>query len=131
MSIAKDESTLKRILAETPSEEQDAVCAAWEGLMPERKEYLSRWPAAFIAGWLRGLVSEWDDSAPLNVLPEGGYARKVAVVTTNGRRTWVWCRVATRSATVGEVIHCEDIETLQLASRLQFRVRDDGYATAI
>lgn len=128
--MTRDMSILNAILRETPIAEHDAVCAAWEGLLPERREYLSRWPAAFIAGWLRGLVSEWNDGAALNVLPEGGYARKVAITEANGSRAWVWCRVPTRAATQGEVIRCDDRERFAQDGRLSFRVTDDGFAVA-
>jgi hypothetical protein len=130
MSISRTEGVLQAILAVTPAEEHDAVCAAWEGLLPERREYLSRWSPAFIAGWLRGLVSEWDDTAPVNVLPEGGYARKVAIVTADGERQWVWCRVPTTQATSGEVIHCDDKRRFALSSRIRFTLRSDGFAAA-
>ena len=130
MSRPKTEEVLRAILAATPPEEHHAVCAAWEGLLPERREYLSQWAPPFIAGWLRGLVSEWDNSAPLNALPEGGYARKVAVTSVNGEREWVWCRVPTTSAMIGEVIHCDDRTRLHLSARIRFTLRPDGYALA-
>jgi hypothetical protein len=130
MSISRTDAVLKAILAVTPAQEHDAVCAAWEGLLPERRDYLARWSPAFIAGWLRGLVSEWDDSAPLNALPEGGYARKVVILTADGHRQWVWCRVPTTQATSGEVIQCDDMNRFALSSRIRFTLRPDGFAAA-
>lgn len=131
MSVARNEGILKAILDATPHNEHDAVCAAWEGLMPERRDFLSKWPPPFIAGWLRGLVSEWDDDAPINALPEGGYARRVLVSDASGRQTAVWCRVASPSSIVGEVIHCDDVTSFDGNSRLAFRVSENGTATAL
>jgi hypothetical protein len=107
------------------------VCAAWDGLLPERREFLSTWSPAFIAEWLRGLVDEWDNDAPLNSLPEGGYARRVFTTDELGQRLTVWCRVPTRSATVGELISCDEGAPAP-NERVAFEFRDDGstWATA-
>ncbi len=131
MSVARNEGILKAILDATPPDEHDAVCAAWEGLMPDRRDFLSNWPPPFIAGWLRGLVSEWDDNAPINALPEGGYARRVLVTDASGTQSSVWCRVASPTSSVGEVIHCDDVSHAAGGSRLAFRVAQNGTAVAM
>lgn len=130
MSVARHEGILKLILAATPLDEHDAVCAAWEGLMPDRRDFLSRWPAPFIAGWLRGLVSDWDDDAPINALPEGGYARRVLVRDVKGVEASVWCRVASPQSSVGEVIHCNDQHYTGRETRLFFQLAANGTAVA-
>lgn len=130
MSVARNEGILKAILDATPPDEHDAVCAAWEGLMPDRRDFLSNWPPPFIAGWLRGLVSDWDDDAPINALPEGGYARRVLVTDERGKDAFVWCRVASPSSSIGEVIHCDDVTLMSGDSRLAFRLAQNGTAVA-
>jgi hypothetical protein len=128
MSAAPD-MTLKAILSATPAGERAAVCAAWDGLLPERREFLAKWSPAMVAGWLRGLLESWDDDAPLNTLPEGGYARRVAIRDDAGARQWVWCRVATASATSGELIPCEE-QGYSGGTRISFELQPDGGATA-
>jgi hypothetical protein len=122
-------TVLKAILSSTPAAERAAVCAAWDGLLPERREFLATWSPEFVAGWLRGLLQGWDDEASLNTLPEGGYARRVAVSGASGQREWVWCRVATASATVGELIPCEERLSAH-GARISFELHADGQAVA-
>jgi hypothetical protein len=120
---------LKAILSATPVADRAAVCAAWDGLLPERREFLSTWSPTMVAGWLRRLLDAWDDAAPLNTLPEGGYARRVAITDAAGERHWVWCRVATASATSGELIPCEE-QGYPGGARIAFELQPDGQATA-
>jgi len=108
MSNASSDKTLVAILAATPHDQHEAVCAAWEALTPARQQYLSEFPAAFVARWLRGELVGWDDDAPLNVLPEGGFARQVTFQTTAGDEVRLWCLVRSRISTAGELIHCHD-----------------------
>ncbi len=130
LAVPKSETVLRAILAATPLAERSPVCVAWEGLLPERREFLAAWSPAFIAGWLRGLLSDWDDRAPLNALPEGGYVRRVAMPHGAGGPEYEWCRVSTLAATVGELIHCSE-ERVGSGARITFSVGRDGFATAI
>lgn len=120
---------LKAILLATPKAERAAVCAAWDGLLPERREFLSTWSPTMVAGWLRQLLDTWDDTASLNTLPEGGYARRVAITDDMGEQQWVWCRVATASATSGELIPCEE-HGYTGGARVTFTLGPNGEATA-
>jgi len=122
-------ATLTTILSATPASSRAAVCAAWDGLLPERREFLSNWSPEILARWLLGILREWQDNAPLNALPEGGYARQVEVMDAFGAPAWVWCRVPTASARVGELIPCE--QTMAHAgTRIAFELRPNGFASA-
>lgn len=131
MHSARSDKALVAILDETPVEEHEAVCAAWEALSTERRRYLAGFPPAFVARWLRGLLVGWDDSAPMNALPEGGYARQVAFPTKDNDEVRLWCLVSSRAATSGELIHCHDGVEVPAGTVVELELTDDGYARAI
>ena len=131
MNESPHDSALLAILHETPHDEHDAVCAAWEALTATRQQYLAGFPAGFVARWLRGLLAGWDDDAPLNALPEGGYARQVAFPTAAGEEVRLWCLVSSRAAQTGELIHCHDGVSAPAGSIVQLELTDDGFARAL
>lgn len=130
MTTSRTEGILAAILAETPHNEHDSVCAAWEALSPQRQLFLSGFEPAFVTKWLRGLLAGWDDSAPMNVLPEGGYARQVTFVIDHEAEVNLWCLVVSRSATTGELIHCHDGVKAPAGTVVAFDITHDGFARA-
>jgi len=130
MASSQTEGILAAILAETPHDEHDSVCAAWEALSPQRQLFLSGFEPSFVAKWLRGLLDGWDENAPMNVLPEGGYARQVTFVTDRAAEVNLWCLVVSRSATTGELIHCHDGVKAPAGTVVAFDITDDGFARA-
>ena len=121
---------LVAILDVTPQNEHEAVCAAWESLSTPRRVYLGGFPPTFVARWLRGLLVGWDDDAPLNALPEGGYARQVAFPTKDSGEVRLWCLVSSRSATTGELIHCHAGIAAPPGTIVELEHTADGYARA-
>ena len=130
MKISRTDSALVAILAETQHDEHESVCAAWEALTPQRQLFLADFEPSFVAKWLRGLLTGWDESAPLNVLPEGGYARQVTFVTDRAADVNLWCLVASRAATTGELIHCHDGVEAPAGTVVAFDITADGFARA-
>ncbi len=131
MHASRHDPALEAILHETPHDEHDAVCAAWEALSPQRQQYLSGFPPAFVARWLRGLLTAWDDDAPMNALPEGGYARQVMFPTASGDEVRLWCLVSSRSAETGELIHCHEGVAAPAGTLVRLELTDDGFARAV
>jgi hypothetical protein len=131
MNASRHDPTLVAMLRETPHDEHDAVCAAWEALAPARQQYLAGFPPAFVVQWLRGQLTGWDDDAPLNALPEGGYARQVAFPSKQGGSVRLWCLVSARAATIGELIHCHDGVDAAAGTLVQLELTDDGFARAV
>ncbi len=122
---------LEAILRETPHDEHEAVCAAWEALPLRRQEYLAGFPPAFVARWLRGLLTGWDEEAPMNVLPEGGYARQVTFPSSKGEDVRLWCLVNSRASEQGELIHCHDGVAIPAGTIVQLALTSDGFARAV
>jgi|GEM_PF-3473529 len=131
MSTSQHDPALVAILHATPHDEHEAVCAAWEALPPPRQQYLTGFPADFVARWLRGLLTGWDDTAPMNALPEGGYARQVTFPSSKGDDIRLWCLVSSRSAETGELIHCHDGVAAPAGTIVQLEFTDDGFARAV
>lgn len=130
MASPSTESVLAAILAETPHDEHESLCASWEALTPQRQHFLSGFEPSFVAHWLRGLLAGWDENASMNVLPEGGYARRVTFVTDSADEVHLWCLVASRSATTGELIHCHKGVNAPAGTVVAFHITNDGFARA-
>ncbi len=131
MHDRKRDQVLVAILEQTPHEEHDAVCAAWESLSDVRRAYLAGFKPAFVARWLRGQLVGWDDDAPMNALPEGGFARQVTFPRNGNDEVRLWCLVSSRAATTGELIHCHDGVAVPAGTVVELELTDDGFARAV
>ncbi len=97
-------ATILAILEVTPPCEQAAVASAWQGLGRKRRNMLASWSPSFVAGWLRGLVHDWDDAAPVNGLPTGRFARRLITRLADGTLERSWCIVQTLDDRQGELV---------------------------
>lgn len=131
MPSPRSDRSLVAILGVTPQDEHEAVCAAWESLSDARRAYLADFAPAFVARWLCGQLTGWDDDAPMNALPEGGYARQVAFPTKKNGDVRLWCLVSSRSATTGELIHCHDGVAAPAGTVVTLEHTPDGFARAL
>ena len=131
MHARKSDQALVAILEQTPHGEHEAVCAAWEALPQARRGFLAGFQPAFVARWLRGQLVGWDDDAPMNALPEGGFARQVAFSHKENDEVRLWCLVSSRAATTGELIHCHDGVAVPAGTVVELELTDDGFARAV